>query len=564
LNFEENTIKPQIYLGDIARHTLLDGMNVLADAVQVTLGPSGRNVVIEHMGKLAPVVTKDGVTVADMIKLPHGGNQAGLEILRHSAKKVSEKVGDGTTTTIVMAREMAMMFSRGLDSYLDFQDILRGGEDTLISILESLKKIRRTDLTTEELTKVGTISANWDASVGQMAAETFESVGVDGTIRIEMGRGIEDELEIINGACWDQGFLSSAFVTDKTENIVEFDNPLILLFDRPLESESEIIPVLEIAKKEGRPLLVIADAIGESVLTVLKMNHLRGQVQCAAIKPPGYGDGRIECLDDLAAMTGAHAFMEIRGEELDSIELSHLGTTKRVRIDEDETLLIEPDSDPEKCNERIGVINLRLLSIESESPSPSSCSAIREGLEDRLTLLAAKYADIKVGAATDTEIRYRLQLFENSRNAIKSAIKEGVLPGGGWALQKACSEVDLNNTTNKSPSYLYGQRTFIDAIQMPLKMIIHNAGYKAEKIELEVDQHKDSWVGFDAKAGSVGNLMEYGVLDPYDLVKTQILTAFSIVHMLIKSDGLIARKTTNKLPDIGFNAKEARSTMEEM
>jgi len=539
-------------------------MNVLADAVQVTLGPCGRNVAIEHMGKLTPIVTKDGLTVASMITLAHGGQQAGLQLLRQSAKIVSKEIGDGTTSTIVMARGMATALSMGLDSKLDFKDLIEGATDTIDLVLASIKKMRKCDVDIEGTAKIATVSANWDSSMGDLVAKAFSLVGVDGSINIEMGSGLEDELEVINGSRWDQGFMSSAFVTNKTLMQCKLEDPLILLYDRPLESQDEIIKALEIAKEANKPLVVISDTVSAEVLTTLKMNHLRGQVQCVAIKPPGYGEGRLECLEDLAAMTGGRAFLELRGEDLGTIELKDLGRADSVLIDEDEATLFAPHGELSKREDRIAFIKKRLETVDTESPSPTACAGIKDNLEERLTLLANQYADLRVGGITDPEIKFRLQLYTNARNAVKAALKEGVLPGGGWALHHACREVESQNIENRSPAYQYAQKKIIDAIHAPLLKIIHNAGENPEKIGFEVDQQLDNWVGYDAKNRNVANLWDAGVIDPYALIKTQLLTAFSMVKMLVKSDGLIARKSTNKLPDIGFDAAEARSTMEEV
>jgi len=549
-------------MGSAARNTLLDGMNALADVVEVTLGPAGRNVVIEHPGKLTPIVTKDGVTVADSLKFEGGGKQAGFEMLRHSAKSISTKIGDGTTTTIVMARAMAKAYCSGLDTGLDFQDVLRGGEDTIQSVLDFLKEMKKSDLDKKEMASVGTLSANWDSSVGDLIAKAYESVGEEGTIRVQMGSSVEDELEIINGSCWEQGYLSSAFVTDKSRQCCELINPLVFLYDRPLESTDLIVAVMEMARNEGRPLLVIADEVSDDILTIMTMNHLRGEVKCVAITPPGFGEGRKECLEDLAILTGGHALLELRGEGLQSLTPEHLGSAERVVVTEAETRLIEPRGDLELRNERIKSLTFRLEHVDTESLSPTACFAIRESLEDRLTILVNRYAELNVGAATDPEIRYRMQLFNNASNAVKMAIKGGILPGGGWALYRSCSKLNLERLSSESPSYHYGKISMINAIQTPLQTIIRNAGYKPEKIEQEVEQFDEPWVGFDAKNNAVNNLLEVGVIDPYALVKTQIETAFSIIKMLAKSGGIIVRESTNKLPDIGFDPAEARSTME--
>jgi len=540
----------------------LNGINALADVVEVTLGPAGRNVIIEHPSNLAPIITKDGVTVADTLKLGDGGRQAGLDILRHSAKTVSNKVGDGTTTTIVIARAMAKAYCMGLDTGLDFQDMIKGGEDTLHSVLESLKEIKKPGLNKKEMANIGTVSANGDASVGELLAEAFETLGPEGTIRVQMGSSVDDELDIIDGACWEQGFMSPAFVTDKSRECSELINPLIFLYDRPLEQTDLIVAVMEIAQNEGRPLLVIADEVSEDILTIMTMNHLRGKLKCVAITPPGFGEGRKECLEDLAILTGGKTLMEIRGESLPSLTREHLGSAERVIVTEGETKLIGPEGNTELREERIKSLTFRLENVDTESRSPTSCFAIRESIEDRLTILSARYAELNVGAATDPEIRYRMQLFNNARNAIKVALKDGVLPGGGWALHHSCNQLDLEGSSDESPSYQYGKISLINAIRTPLQLIIHNAGYKPEKIELEVDQLNDSWIGFDAKNNSVTNLLEAGVIDPYALIKTQLETAFSIIKMLTQSDGMIVRESTNKLPDIGFDPAEVRSTME--
>jgi len=557
-------LKKQILLGEIARHTLLEGMNILADAVQVTLGPCGRNVAIEHMGKLTPIVTKDGLTVASMITLEHGGQQAGLQLLRESAKIVSKKVGDGTTSTIVMSRGMAMALSTGLDAKLDFKELLEGATDTIDLVLKSIKEIRKTNIDINGMIKIATVSANWDTSMGELIAKAFTSVGVGGAINIEMGSSLNDELEVINGSRWDQGFMSSAFVTNKTLMQCKLEDPLILLYDRPLESQDEIVNALEIAKLANKPLLVIADTVSAEVLTTLKMNHLRGQVKCVAIKPPGYGEGRLECLEDLAAMTGGRAFLELRCEDLRTIELKDFGRADSVLVDENETTLFAPHGELSKREERIVVIQKRLENVDDESPSPTTCAGIKDDLEDRLTLLANQYAELRVGGITDPEIKFRLQLYVNARNAVKSAIKEGILPGGGWALHHACRELKSHDIENKSTAYQYAQKMIIGAIHTPLLKIIENAGDNPDKVGFEVDQQNDNWVGYDAKEGKVCDLWDAGVVDPYALVKTQLMTAYSIVHMLTLSDGLISRYSTNKLPDIGFNAEEARKTMEEV
>ncbi len=557
-------MKKQILLGEVARHTLLEGMNILADAVQVTLGPCGRNVAIEHMGKLTPIVTKDGITVASMISLEHGGQQAGLQLLRESAKIVSKEIGDGTTSTIVMARAMAVALSTGLDAKLEFKELVQGATDTINLVLKSIKDMRKSNINLDDMKKIATVSANWDTSMGELIATAFSLVGQDGTINIEMGSSLKDELEVINGSRWDQGFMSSAFVTDKTLMQCKLEDPLILLYDRPLESQYDIIKALEIAKLANKPLLVIADTVSAEVLTTLKMNHLRGQVQCAAIKPPGYGEGRLECLEDLAAMTGGRAFLELRCEDLSTIELEDLGRADSVVIDENETTLFSPQGELSKREERILVIRKRLENVDEESPSPTSCAGIKDNLEDRLTLLANQYAELKVGGITDPEIKFRLQLYVNARNAVKSALKDGILPGGGWALHHACRDVKSHNIEKESTAYQYAQKVIIEAIHAPLLKIIENAGANSEKLRFEVDKQKSNWVGYDAKEEKVCDLWSAGVVDPYALVEKQLITAISIVHMFTLSNGLVARHSTNKLPDIGFNAEDARKTMEEV
>jgi chaperonin GroEL len=516
----------QILYGEQARQTVLRGINQMADAVKVTLGPRGRNVIL---GKAygTPTITKDGVTVAREIDLKDRLENMGAQMAREVASKTSDLAGDGTTTATVLAQAIFREGVKQVVSGANPMDIKRGIDRAVEVVTAELKKMSK-PVSGNMVAQVGTISANNDEPIGKIIAEAMEKVGKDGVITVEEAQTIDTSLEIVEGMQFDRGYLSPYFVTDPERMEVALENARILIYEKKLSSLKDLLPVLEKVAQSGSSLLIVAEDVENEALATLVVNKLRGTLKVAAVKAPGYGDRRKAMLEDIAALTGGRAITEDLGIKLESVSLDDLGTAKKVTIDKDNTTLVEGGGDRKAIEGRVRQLRTQIEDVTSDYD--------REKLQERLAKLVGGVAVIKVGAATETEMKEKKARIEDAMHATKAAVEEGIVPGGGIALLRAAKAL----TTLKLPAdQQLGVAIIARAVEEPLRWIANNAGEEGSVV-MEKVKDMEAEHGFNALTGKYENLVSAGVIDPTKVVRSALQNAASIASLLLTTEALVA------------------------
>jgi chaperonin GroEL len=510
-----------------ARRAVARGLNVLANTVRVTLGPRGRNVIIERPWG-APLVSKDGVTVAKEIDLHDKFHNMGAQMVKEVASKTADVAGDGTTTATVLAQSIFNEGARLVAARHNPMDLKRGIDIAVTKVVEGLKKLSKPIKDQTEVAQVGTISANGDKQIGKMLAEAVEKVGKDGVITIEENRTIDTVLEIVEGMQFDRGYLSPYFITDQERLEVILDNPFILVHEKKISAVKDILPVLEHVARAGRPLLIIAEDVDGEALAALVVNKLRGSLQVCAVKAPGFGDRRKEMLKDIAALVGANPIMEDLGVKLENIPITDLGTAKRAIIDVDNTTVLEGGGSQEAVAGRIKLIRKETEETNSEYD--------KDKLQERLAKLAGGVAVVKVGAASDAEIKEKKARVEDALHATRAAVEEGIVPGGGVALVRCIADLkDLKLAGDQQ----YGVDIIRRALEEPLRQIARNAGADASVVLLKVSEGQGAF-GYNAATGVFEDLVQSGVIDPTKVVRAALQNAASVASLMLTTEALIA------------------------
>jgi chaperonin GroEL len=514
--------------GEDARHKIIDGVNTLADAVKVTLGPRGRTVLLQR-DYGAPAIVNSGVVVAKSIELADPFENMGAQMVREVAMRTSEMAGDGTTTATVMAQAMVREGMKVVAAGMNPMDVRRGIERATVRVVEYLKTLAKPCQTSAEIAHVAAISGNNDRSIGDLIAQAMEKVGREGAITIEDGTGISSELEVVEGLQFDRGFLSAYFITQPDKQVAVLEDPLVLLADRKISSVKDLLPTLEVVAKQSQPLLVICEEMEGDALATLVVNHLRGVIKCCAVRAPGFGDRRREMLEDIALLTRGQVISEQLGRTLENVTPEQLGRAKRIEVDKDHTTIVGGMGDANAIAGRVAQLK---QSIEAATSKYD-----REQLEQRLAKLSGGVAVVKVGAATEAEMKERKIRVEDALHATRAAVEEGIVPGGGVALLRcraALADVDEPN-----PDIQAGVHIVERALAEPLRQIVLNAAEEASVVLEQVSAGEGSY-GFNANSREYGDLIEMGVIDPAKVTRLALQNAASIASLLLTTDCLIA------------------------
>jgi chaperonin GroEL len=525
-----------VVFGDQGRAKLVEGVNVLANAVKVTLGPKGRNVVIERSFG-GPAVTKDGVTVAKEIELEDKLANMGAQMVKEVASKTADKAGDGTTTATVLAQAIVKEGMKYVTAGHNPMDLKRGIDQAVTAAVEELTKISKPCTTTKEITQVGSISANSDHNIGRIIAEAMERVGKEGVITVEDGKGLQDELDVVEGMQFDRGYLSPYFITNPDKQVVELDNPFILLCDKKVGNIRDLLPVLESVAKAGKPLLIIAEDVEGEALATLVVNSMRGILKTCAVKAPGFGDRRKAMLEDIAILTGGQVIAEEVGLSLDKATIDHLGQAKRVEIGKENTIII--DGVGEKST-----IDARVKSIRTQIDEASS-DYDKEKLQERLAKLAGGVAVIRVGGATEVEVKEKKDRIDDALHATRAAVEDGIVPGGGVALLRAKQAISSIKGANVDQDA--GISIVLRAMEEPARCIAFNAGDSADVIVAEILSKSGNY-GYNAATGTYGDMVEQGVIDPTKVSKTALVSAASVAGLILTTDCSIAQVPQKEQP----------------
>ena len=531
----------QIVYSRGARAAILRGVNTLADAVKVTLGPKGRNVVIEKSWG-SPVITKDGVTVAKEVELGNKLENMGAQMVREVASKTSDKAGDGTTTATVLAQAIYTEGLRLVEAGHNPMDLKRGIEAAVEAMLGAVKSTAKPTRDKEQVAQVATISANGDKEIGNILAEAMEKVGKEGVITVEENKRMTTELETVEGMQFDRGYLSPYFVTDPEKMQAVLNNPLILIHEKKISAMADLLPVLEQVLKMGRELLIISEDVEGEALATLVVNKLRGTIKVAAVKAPGFGDRRKEMLKDIAVLTGGTAFMEDLGQKLDAASVKDLGTCKRVEIDKDNTVIVDGAGDKAAIKGRIEAIRRQVADTTSDYD--------REKLQERLAKLAGGVAVVRVGAATETEMKEKKARVEDALHATRAAVEEGIVAGGGVALIRAQAVLEKLDVTEEQR---FGVNIVRRSIEEPLRQIAANAGEEGSIVVQRVRDGKDSF-GYNAASNEYGDLIAMGVIDPAKVVRSALQNAASVASLMLTTEALIAERPKDEKPAAGGHA----------
>ncbi len=518
-----------VKFGADARERLLRGVDILADAVQVTLGPKGRNVVIEKSFG-APRTTKDGVTVAKEIELADKFENMGAQMVREVASKTNDAAGDGTTTATVLARAIVREGSKAVSAGMNPMDLKRGIEKAVDLVVADLKKRSKKVKSNEEIGQVGTISANGDKEVGQMIARAMAKVGNEGVITVEEAKALLTELDVVEGMQFDRGYISPYFITNAEKMVAELDEPHILIHEKKLTTLQPLLPILEAVVQSGRPLLIIAEEIEGEALATLVVNKLRGGLKVAAVKAPGFGDRRKAMLEDIAIVTGGQVISEDLGIKLENVKLNMLGTAKKVRIDKDNTTIIDGAGQKKEIQARVAQIKAQIEETTSDYD--------KEKLQERLAKLAGGVAVIRVGGATEVEVKEKKDRVDDALNATKAAVEEGIVPGGGTALLYATK--CLHGVTGDNEDQTQGIAIVRKAIQSPIRQIVENAGVEASIVVGKLLEQKSTTFGFNAQTETYGDLIDLGIVDPTKVVRTALQNASSVASLLITTEAMVA------------------------
>ena len=531
----------EVKFGNNARQRMLKGVNILADAVKVTLGPKGRNVVLEKSFG-SPVITKDGVSVAKEIELEDKFENMGAQMVKEVASKANDEAGDGTTTATVLAQAIVNEGLKAVAAGMNPMDLKRGIDKAVISAVAELKELSQPCNNTKAIAQVGTISANADSTIGEIIAQAMEKVGQEGVITVEEGQALQDELEVVEGMQFDRGYLSPYFINNQENGSVELESPFILLVDKKVSNIRELLPVLEGVAKSGKPLLIIAEDVEGEALATLVVNNMRGIVKVAAVKAPGFGDRRKAMLQDIAVLTGGTVISEEIGMELEKAQLEDLGTAKRVVISKDNTTIVDGSGDQDAIEGRVAQIRQQVEDTTSDYD--------REKLQERLAKLAGGVAVIKVGAATEMEMKEKKARVEDALHATRAAVEEGVVPGGGVALVRAASKLADLRGDNEDQNV--GIKLALRAMEAPLRQIATNAGAEASVVANTV-KHGEGNYGYNAGQDVYGDMLEMGILDPTKVTRSALQFASSVAALMITTEAMVAElpKDEPAAPDMG-------------
>jgi len=517
----------EIVYQEVARNLILNGVNALADAVKVTLGPRGRNVVIDKSFG-APTVTKDGVTVAKEIELENKFENMGAQMVREVASKTSDVAGDGTTTATVLAQAIFREGSKLVAAGHNPMEIKRGIDKAVEVIVEELKKSAKSTKDPTEIAQIGTVSANGDTTIGKLLSEAMEKVGKEGVITVEEAKSAETTLDVVEGMQFDRGYLSPYFVTDPERMEASLEDAYILLSEKKISNMKDLLPVLEAIARQQKPLLIIAEDIEGEALATLVVNKLRGTLNCAAVKAPGFGDRRKEMLKDIAVLTGGQVIAEELGLKLENVTITDLGQAKRVKIDKDNTTLVDGAGVKDKIKGRQQEIRNQIENTTSDYD--------REKLQERLAKLVGGVAVIKVGAATEVEMKEKKARVEDALHATRAAVEEGIVPGGGVALIRAQKVLD---NLKLSDEQQVGVRIIRRAVEEPLRQIVANAGEEGSIVVQKVKEGTGNF-GFNAGTGKYGDLVADGVIDPVKVVRSALQNAASVSGLMLTTEALVA------------------------
>jgi len=516
-----------------ARRSILNGVNTLADAVKVTLGPKGRNVILDKMFG-SPTVTKDGVTVAKEIELEDKFENMGAQMVKEVASRTSDVAGDGTTTATILAQAIYREGAKAVAAGGNPMEIKRGIDKAVEVVAAELSKMSKPTKDQKEIAQIGTISANNDSTIGNIIAEAMGKVGKEGVITVEEAKGLETELDIVEGMQFDRGYLSPYFVTNAEKMEVNFEDPFILIYDKKISGMKDLLPLLEQIAKMAKPLLIIAEDVEGEALATLVVNKIRGTLHVAAVKAPGFGDRRSAMLEDIAVLTGGQTISEDMGLKLENTKLEDLGRAKRVTIDKDNTTIIDGAGDRENLEARVRQIRAQIEETTSDYD--------KEKLQERLAKLVGGVAVIKVGAATETEMKEKKARVEDALNATRAAVEEGIIPGGGIVFLRsipALEKLDLEDDQQ------VGVKIVRKAIEEPLKMIANNAGMEGSIIVEKVKEQEGSF-GFNAQTEKFEDMFEAGVIDPTKVSRTALQNAASVASVMITTQCMIAEKPEEK------------------
>ena len=533
----------EIIFADDARNRLYTGVKKLSDAVKVTMGPRGRNVLLQKSFG-APTITKDGVSVAKEIELADTIENMGAGLVREVASKTNDEAGDGTTTATVLAHAIFKEGLRNITAGANPIEVKRGMDKFAAAVIEELKSVAKKVEGKKEIAQVATISANSDTSVGDLIAEAMEKVGKDGVITVEEAKSINDELNVVEGMQFDRGYLSPYFITNPEKMQVELSSPFILLFDKKISNLKDLLPVLEQIQKTGKPLLIIAEDIEGEALATLVVNKLRGVLNISAVKAPGFGDRRKAMLEDIAILTGGEVISEELGRTLESATLSDFGQADRVVINKDNTTIVNGAGSKDSIGARINQIKAQIIETTSDYD--------REKLQERLAKLSGGVAVIKVGAATETEMKEKKDRVDDALNATKAAVEEGIVVGGGAALIKAGNKVNLNLSGDE----LIGAQIVKRALFAPLRQIAENAGFDAGVVANAVSTAKEANYGFNAASGEYVDMFEAGIIDPVKVERVALQNAVSVASLLLTTEATVSEIKEDKpampaMPDMG-------------
>ena len=532
----------EVRFSDDARTRMMQGINILANAVKVTLGPKGRNVVLEKSFG-APTVTKDGVSVAKEIELKDKFENMGAQMVKEVASQTSDVAGDGTTTATVLAQAMVREGLKSVAAGMNPMDLKRGIDKAVEATVAQLKAISKPCSDNKEIAQVGTISANSDASIGDIIAEAMAKVGKEGVITVEEGSGLDNELDVVEGMQFDRGYLSPYFINNQQNQNVELEDPYILLHDKKISNIRDLLPVLEAVAKGGKPLLIIAEDIEGEALATLVVNSMRGIIKVAGVKAPGFGDRRKAMLQDIAILTGGTVISEEVGLSLEKTTLNELGTAKKVVVTKEETTVIDGAGDAEAIKGRVEQIRAQIEETTSDYD--------KEKLQERLAKLAGGVAVIKVGAATEVEMKEKKARVEDALHATRAAVEEGIVAGGGVALLRALAGIGDIDAANHDQEV--GVQIALRAMQEPLRQIVANAGGEPSVVLAKVADGEGNF-GYNAATGEYGDLVAMGVLDPTKVTRSALQNAASVAGLMITTEAMVAEEPKDEKADLGAGA----------
>ncbi|MCC2655536.1 MAG: groL [Panacagrimonas sp.] len=525
-----------VKFGDDARARMVHGVNVLANAVKVTLGPKGRNVVLDKSFG-APTVTKDGVSVAKEIELKDKFENMGAQLVKEVASKTSDAAGDGTTTATVLAQAIVNEGLKAVSAGTDPMDIKRGIDKATEAVTAELKRISVPCKDRKAVAQVGTVSANADEAIGKIIADAMDKVGKEGVITVEEGKGLDNELDVVEGMQFDRGYLSPYFINNAQSQTVELDNPLILITEKKISNIRELLPILEGVAKQGRPLLIVAEDVEGEALATLVVNNLRGILKVAAVKAPGFGDRRKEQLKDIAILTGGTVIAEDVGLTLEKASPTDLGNAKKIQIDKENTTIVDGAGEKKKIEARIKEIRTQIDAATSDYD--------KEKLQERLAKLAGGVAVIKVGAATEVEMKEKKARVEDALHATRAAVEEGIVAGGGVALVRAAKVLEKLKGANEDQQI--GINILKRAIQEPLRMIVKNSGDEPSVVLNKVAEGKDAY-GYNAATGEYGDMIDFGIIDPTKVTRLALQNSASVAGLLLTTEAMIAEAPSKDGP----------------